>query len=228
MAAKVAAITGAYSGIGASLSRMLAKKGYRLVLGGRNKEELEKFAKGLRSLTSVETVVMDVRNRKECERFVYKAEEKFGRLDLLVNNAGIWKIAGIEEVTEQDIKDMFETNVFGPMYCSQAAVKIMKRQGTGHILNIGSTTAVDYRSSHTAYGASKAALVGFTGCLKAELEGTGIRVSVISPGGTKTQLFRSFPERMKDDFMEPDFVAGKIIHHIENPVDEWHVVIRRK
>jgi NADP-dependent 3-hydroxy acid dehydrogenase YdfG len=227
MTAKVAAITGAYGGLGAALSMALAKRGYKLVLGGRNKSEVEKFADEIKNLTSVVTVTMDVKNKIDCEHFINAAVKNFGRLDILINNAGIWKMANIDEVTEQDIKDMFETNVFGPIYCSQAAVKIMKKQRSGHILNIGSTAAVDYKTSHTAYGSSKAALVGFTGCLKTELEGTGIRVSVFSPGGIKTQLFRSKPERMIDDFMEPDFVAEKILQHIENPTDEWHVILRR-
>ncbi len=227
MTAKIAAVTGAYSGLGASLSRILAKRGYKLVLGGRNKAELEQFANEMKKHADVLTVTMDVRNKSDCERFIGKAIEKFGRLDLLINNAGIWGMASIDEVTEQDIRDIFETNAFGPIYCSQAAVRIMKKQGTGHILNIGSTAAVDYKTSHIAYGSSKAAVIGFTGCLRTELEGTGIRVSVFSPGGIKTQLFRSKPERMKDDFMEPDFVAERILQHIENPADEWHVVLRR-
>ncbi len=227
MAKKVAAITGAYSGLGAALSGTLAKRGYKLVLGGRDKAKLEKFADEAKNIAAVETVIMDVRNKKDCEWFINTAVEKFGRIDILINNAGIWKMANIDEVTEQDIKDMFEINVFGPIYCSQAAIKTMRKQKSGHILNIGSTAAVDYKTSHIAYGSSKSALIGFTGCLRTELEGTGIRVSVFSPGGMKTKLFRSKPERMKEYFMEPNFVAEKILQHIENPNDEWNVTLRR-
>ncbi|MBI4150091.1 SDR family oxidoreductase [Candidatus Woesearchaeota archaeon] len=227
MEAKIVAITGTYKGLGAALSMLLAKKGYKLVLGGRNKAELEKFTTEIKKFSDAAAVVMDVRKKKECEHFVVAAIKKFGRLDLLINNAGIWKSASFEEVTEADLQEMFETNLFGPIYTTQAAVSIMKKQGSGHILNIGSTSAVDYKSSHVAYGASKAALVGFTGCLRTELEGTGIRVSVFSPGGMKTELFRVKPERMKEDFMDPAFVAEKIVEHIEHPTDEWHVVLRR-
>ncbi len=227
MVTKVVAITGAYSGLGAALSKTLAERGYKLVLGGRNKTELEEFVSEIKKLTDAIAVVIDVRNKKDCEHFINIAVERFGRLDLLINNAGIWKMANIDEVTEQDIKDMFEINVFGPIYCSQAATRIMKKQKAGHILSIGSTAAVDYKTSHIAYGSSKSALVGFTGCLKTELEGTGIRVSVFSPGGMKTKLFRSKPERMKEDFMDPTFVADKILQHVENPTDEWHVILRR-
>lgn len=227
METKVAAITGAYSGLGAALSKALGKRGYRLVIGGRDKYKLENFAREIKNVTEVAAVVMDVRKKEDCELFVNAAVKNFGRLDLLINNAGVWRLARIEDVTEKDVRDMFETNTFGPIYCSQAAVKIMKKQDNGHILNIGSTSAVDYRSSHIAYGSSKSALIGFTGCLKTELEGTGIRVSVFSPGGMKTNLFHSEPKRDTADYMDPDFVAGKIIEHIENPSDEWHVILRR-
>ncbi|OGZ98226.1 MAG: hypothetical protein A3C07_01745 [Candidatus Sungbacteria bacterium RIFCSPHIGHO2_02_FULL_47_11] len=224
---KVAAITGAYKGLGAALSRVFAAKGYKLIIGGRDKDALGKYADELRVNTEVATALVDVRNKNDCERFVNAAVEKFGRLDLLINNAGIWKLGSIEEATEEDIRNMFGTNVFGPIYCSQAAVRIMKKQGSGHILNIGSTAAVDYKTSHIAYGASKAALIGFTGCLRTELQGTGIRVSVVSPGGMKTDLFRSKPERMQKNFMDPNFVAERILEHVENPSDEWHTILRR-
>ncbi|MBI4895197.1 MAG: SDR family oxidoreductase [Candidatus Aenigmarchaeota archaeon] len=224
---KVVAITGAYSGLGEAISRLFAKKGYKLVLGGRNKELLEKLVSDIRKDTSAIGIEMDVRKKVDCEKFIQSAIDAFDRIDILINNAGIWKMAPIEDITEQDIRDMFETNIFGPIYLSQAAVKIMKKQKSGHILNIGSTAGIDYKSSHIAYGSSKFALIGFTGCLKTELQGTSVNVSVFSPGGMKTKLFRSKPERMKDTFMDPIFVAQKILEHIENPSDEWSIVLRR-
>jgi uncharacterized protein len=224
---KIAVITGAYSGLGSSLSKILAKKGYKLVIGGRNRNELKKFASELKKITNIKTVVMDVRKKKDCEKIIKTAVKEFGQIDILINNAGIWRMANIDEVTERDINDMFKINTFGPIYCSQAAVMVMRKQGFGHILNIGSTSSIDYKTSHIAYGSSKSALIGFTGCLRTELEGTGIRVSVFSPGGMKTKLFRTKPERMKDNFMEPDFVAEKIMQHIDNSKDEWNVTLRR-
>lgn len=224
---KVAAITGPYKGLGAALSRALAARGYKLVLGGRDNEALQGFADEIRRSTEAVAVTLDVRSRGDCVRFVDAAKEKFGRLDLLINNAAIWRAASIDEATEADIREMFEVNALGPIFCAQAAVPLMRRQGSGHILNIGSTAAVDNKSSHVAYGASKSALIGFTGCLRTELQGTGIRVTVFSPGGMKTDLFRTKPERVKDDYMDPAFVAGKIMGHIEHPSDEWHVTLRR-
>ena len=224
---KVAAITGAYGGLGAALSKALAKKGYKLVLGGRDGAALEKFAAEVRGLTDVAAVTMDVRSKSDCERLVDAAVEKFGRLDLLINNAGVWDLASFEETSEAQLREMFETNFFGPFFCSQAAVRLMKKQGSGHMLNIGSTAAVDYKTALIAYGTSKAALIALTNFLRGELKGTGIRVSVFSPGGIKTGVFRRHPEMLKSDYMEPSFVAGKIIEHIENPTDDWHVILKR-
>lgn len=227
MSQKVAVITGAYKGLGAALVRALAVRDYKLVLGGRDQKALARFVKEIQTKTDAIGVVIDVQKKKDCERIVEKAVRHFGRLDLLINNAGVWKPAPIEEVTEEDVRNMFETNVMGPIYCAQAAVAAMRKQGSGHILNIGSTAAVDYKTSHIAYGASKAGLIGFTGCLRTELQGTGIRVSVVSPGGMKTDLFRAGPRPDWLKFMEPEYVAEKILEHIENPTDEWHVIIRR-
>lgn len=227
MAQKIAAITGAYKGLGAALAQTLAMRGYGLVLGGRDQEALSRFVKEIQTKTDAIGVVMDVRKKADCARLIATAVERFGRLDLLVNNAGVWKPAPIEEVAEEDVRSMFETNAMGPIYCAQAAVRVMKKQGSGHILNIGSTAAVDYKTSHIAYGASKAGLIGFTGCLRTELQGTGIRVSVVSPGGMRTDLFRAKPRPDWLQFMDPQYVAEKIVEHIENPTDEWHVIIRR-
>ncbi len=225
---KVIAITGVYSGLGAALSEALAKKGYVLVLGGRNKKKVEEFTHKIQKITEVEAVVMDVRKKNDCYTFIEKGVKRFGRLDILINNAGIWKKTPIEKVTEEEIKEIFETNVFGPIYLSQAAVKVMKKQGFGHILNIGSTSALDYKTAHIAYGSSKAALVGFTGCLRTELQGTGIRVTVFNPGGMKSDLFRTNLPPNLGEFMDTRFVAQKIIEHIESDSGEWNIILRRE
>ncbi len=228
---KIAAITGAYGGLGVELAKILAKNGYSLVLGGRNKIELTKFVDSLKSQTEVIGITMDVSNRSDCETFIDSAVNSFGKLDLLVNNAGIWKKSNLEQITELDLRQMFETNTFGPIYLMQLAVKVMKKQRSGHILNLGSTAAIDYVTGNVAYVASKAALIAFTGSMRNELRDTGITATVFSPGGFKTTIFKSNPEMYKTDFyknaMEPKYVAEKVMAHIQNPTGEWHVVLRR-
>ncbi len=193
---KVAAITGASRGIGAAVAELLAKDGYALILGSRNKEALEEFASKLKKDNPdfiLETAVIDVRKKEDCSNFIAVAERKFGRLDLLINNAGmIGKRQFMENIDEEELQETFETNVYGVFFCTQAGVKIMKKQGSGHILSIGSTSALDGKSSNLAYGSSKSALVGFTDTLCNELSGTGIRVSIFHPGVTRTNIFQRF------------------------------------
>ena len=225
---KVAAITGAYSGLGAALSELLAKKGYALVLGGRDKEKLQQFTEKMKKITEVEAVQMDVRKKDDCSKFIQEGVKRFQRLDILINNAGIlYTLTPLEEITEEELLDTYRVNVFGPIYCAQAAVKIMKKQSSGHIVNIGSTSALDYKPSHTAYGSSKSALVGFSGSLKTELQGTGIKVTCFNPGGMKTELFRRQPERKTLEFMDPQLVAQKIVEHLESNSEEWLITLRR-
>ena len=225
---KVAAITGVYSGLGAALSELLAKKGYALVLGGRDKEKLNAFAEKMKNFTEVEAVVMDVQKKENCYRLIEQGVKRFGRLDLLINNAGVLhKLTPLEGIAEEELLDTYRTNVFGPIFCAQAAVTVMKKQGSGHIINIGSTSALDYKTSHIAYGSSKSALVGFSGSLRTELQGTGINVTCFNPGGMKTELFRRQPGRKMEEFMDPQFVAQKIVEHLESNSEEWLITLRR-
>ncbi|MBI2232325.1 MAG: SDR family oxidoreductase [Candidatus Aenigmarchaeota archaeon] len=223
---KVVAITGAYKGLGAALAEQFAVKGCRLVLGGRNKEKLLEFSKKL----SAVPVVMDVRKWGDCENFVNEAVKHFGKIDIAINNAGVWDIASFDEMTEQQIKDMTETNLYGVMFCSKFEAMQMSSQGRGLIINIGSTAGIDFKSSHLAYGASKHAVVGFTGALNEELKGKqseNLRALCFCPGGIKTDLFRPKPERVREDFMESEFAASYLIEQIENDNPKWLLILRK-
>ncbi len=225
---KVVAITGAYKGLGAALSEAFAEKGCKLVLGGRNKEELLTFCQKIEKTAEAIPIVMDVRNKGDCEQIIKKAVDEFGRIDILINNAGVWWISDIENVSKEDVATMFETNTFGPLWSTRAALEVMKKQESGCIVNICSTAAVDYKSSHLLYGASKSALLGLTGCLAEDLKDTGIRIIGFCPGGMKTELFRHNPERYRDDFMDPSYVAEYLISFIESDSKEWLVILRRQ
>ncbi len=228
MTEKVVAITGAYKGLGAELSELLAKKGYKLIIGGRDKKGLKSFSEKIGKLTPVEPIVVDVRNKKQCEEFVQAAVKKFGRLDILINNAGfLGKKIDFENIEENELRETFETNFFGAFFCSQEAVRLMKKQNSGLILNIGSTASVDYTTNNIGYAASKSALIGLTTCLRNDLSETEIQVKVFHPGGMKTDLFRKHqPERKTKDFMDTKYVAEKIFEFMET--DEWSSALRRK
>jgi NADP-dependent 3-hydroxy acid dehydrogenase YdfG len=227
MEEKVMVITGAYSGLGAALSRLAAKRGYRLVLGGKDEIKIRDFCQELGQSSSVIGVACDVTQQMDCFTLIDVAVKHFGRVDILVNNAGVLKDSPINKITPDELWDTFETNVFGVIFCCQAALNVMRKQNSGLILNIGSTTVLDYKPNRVSYGASKSAVVGLTGNLRQELEGTGITACVFSPGGMKTNLFRDQPDKDLDSFMEPEFVAERIMDYIEKPITAWHVVLRR-
>jgi len=227
MEQKVMVITGAYSGLGAALTKAALKKGYKLALGGKDFAKLEAFCNELGQPGDVVAVACDVTQQMDCFTLIEEAVKMFGRVDVLINNAGVLKNSPINKITPDELWDAFETNVFGVVFCCQAALNVMKKQNSGLILNIGSTTVIDYKPNHVSYGASKSAVVGLTGNLRKELEGTGITACVFSPGGMKTNLFRDTPDKDLSGYMEPSFVAEKIMGYIEAPIKDWHVVLRR-
>lgn len=233
---KVAAITGAYGGLGRELSYLMAEQGYAIVASGRDEVSLAKLIQELKSKTRAEGILADVRKSSECERFIAAAQEKFGRLDVLINNAAVLKMEPIEDMGEDNLKDIFETNVFGAVFCSKAAARIMKKQKSGCIVNIASRAAVDrYPQMLYAYTASKAALIGFSGCLRNELADSGIDVFVVSPYVIRdTLLYRSVEDRTKAEakqkivasaVMTAKSVAQKILERIEGPGGEWHIIL---
>lgn len=231
----VVAITGAYSGLGAALARRFAERGCGLVLAGRDAEKLDAFAASLN--TEAVCVVADIRRKEDCENIVKAAVDNFGKLDAMINNAGVWWIGKIDDISEGDVSVMFETNTFGPLWCTKAALAVMQSQGKQHdvqgtsifpcIVNVCSTAAIDFKSSHLLYCASKHALIGLTGCLAEDMKDSGVRVIAFCPGGMKTDLFRKNPERMRDDFMDPDYAAKRLVEFIESGSKEWLFILRR-
>ena len=227
LSGKVVAITDAYSGLGAALSEELAKKGCKLVLGGRDPKKLEEFSNKIKEITETVSIVTDVKKRKDCGNFIKFGVKSFGRIDILINNAGVLSFGKIENLKEKDLMNNFRTNVFGPIWCAKSALKIMKKQKSGVIINIGSTSALGYKSSHIAYGSSKFALLGFTGNLAEDMKDGPVKVICFCPGGMKTNLFRSQSDRDISDFMDPKFVADYLINQIESDSKEWLIVLKR-
>lgn len=223
---RVVAITGAYKGLGAALSEALARKGCRLVLAGRNEKELRVFSDKMRKIAEVVPVAADVRKKEDNERLIREAVNRFGRLDILINNAGVWWKGKIDDITEDELAEMFETNTFGPVWSAKAALDAMEKQKSGCIVNICSVTAVDHRSANPLYAASKGALLSFTGSIAAHLKDTNIRAICFCPGGMKTELFRRNPERFDPNFMDPKDVADYLIRFIESDSKEWLLVLR--
>jgi short-subunit dehydrogenase len=184
---KVAIITGASSGIGAALAVQISREGAAVILAARRRENLEQLAAGINSAGQTALPVpADVTKRSDAEMLVRVAVERFGRLDILVNNAGRGHFASIEDTTDEMIRSMFELNVYSLWYTTRPALTQMKKQGSGHIINVASMAGKIGYPYNSAYVAAKHACVGFTHALRMELMETGIEATVVCPAGVLT------------------------------------------
>jgi NAD(P)-dependent dehydrogenase (short-subunit alcohol dehydrogenase family) len=183
----VVIVTGSSSGIGRALALALARRGARLGLIARREERLNDVADGVRGLGGDPLVLpCDVTRREDFELAVERTIAHFGDLHVLVNNAGRGHFAYIEETPEEQIESIFRVNVFSLWYGTSAALRHMRVQGRGHIVNISSMAGKLGYPANAAYVAAKHATVGFTRALRSELAGTGIDATVVLPSGTLT------------------------------------------
>jgi short-subunit dehydrogenase len=186
---KVVAITGASKGIGAELARQLAAKGARLVLAARNEAELDAVAKACRALgAAVVNVKADVSLERDCQAIVAGAVLAFGRLDVLVNNAGISMWAKFEDIEDLSILErIMKVNYMGAVYCTRHALPHL-RQSRGLLVGVASLAGKVGVPTRTGYSASKHAMTGFFDSLRIELQGSGVDVTMIHPGFVATGI----------------------------------------
>jgi len=211
LAGQVAVITGAGRGIGAAIARKLSKLGATSILCGRTRAALESTAQGIAdSGGKAEAVVCDVSSLQSVEAAAGHVEDSFGRLDILVNNAGIGGFGGPLHQLPPDAWDqILNTNLRGIFYTTRAFAPMMIRARAGHIINISSLAGKNALPNGAAYAASKWGLNGVSYSLAEELRGHNIRVSVICPGSTNTELG---PHAGKDHskMLQPDDVAHAV------------------
>jgi short-subunit dehydrogenase len=185
-------ITGASSGIGEATAYRFAREGASLGLLARRRERLMGVAEKVRQLGGrSEILPADVARRDELDRAVSAAEAAFDGIDVLVNNAGFGLYASLEEVREEDLRRLFEVNVFGAIFAIQAVLPGMKQRGSGVLINVSSVVGKRALPMSGAYGATKFALQALSESLRLELAGTGVRVSVVCPGYTATEFGES-------------------------------------
>jgi short-subunit dehydrogenase len=183
----VAVITGASSGIGAATARLLASHGVTVVLAARRMELLESLAGEVKqSGGKALAVPCDVTQRAEAEHLIHRTVRDFGRIDILLNNAGRGHLSSVEDTTDDMIRHMFELNVFPLWYTTRPALPYMKQQNSGHILTIASIAGKVGFPFNSAYVAAKHAVAGFTYALRMELLGSNIHASAIYPGSVRT------------------------------------------
>lgn len=190
---RVAVITGASSGIGAALARLLGREGVHVVLAARRKELLEAVAAEIDDAfpapSGAPTALVhpcDVSNRRQAEDLVARTIQTYGRIDILVNNAGRGHFGSVEDTTDDVIESMFRVNVFPLWYTTRPALVHMKARRRGHIVNIASIAGKLGYPYNSAYVAAKHAVVGFTHALRMELLETGIHATAVCPAGVKT------------------------------------------
>jgi NAD(P)-dependent dehydrogenase (short-subunit alcohol dehydrogenase family) len=190
---RVALITGASQGLGLEIARVFARQGMRLVLTARGAEALQAAAHELRELTDVVALPGDVADRAHALWLVGVALERFGHVDVLVNNAssiGPSPMPALEAYPLDALAEVFEVNTIAPLHLIQLVLPGMRARGEGVIVNVTSDAAVQAYPTWGGYGASKAALEHLSRVLAAELAGTGIRVYVVDPGDMNTQMHR--------------------------------------
>lgn len=182
----VALVTGAGRGLGRAIAQAYGHEGARVALTGRTRAQLDEVASEIQSETLVHRT--DVRDPAAIAALVDAVVERFGRIDVLVNNAGQAMVAPTEDLALEDWQRIIETNLTGPFLLAQAAGRRMLAQGSGRIINIASLTALAGIPMRAAYGASKGGLIAFTQSLAVEWGPRGLRVNAIAPGFIRTAL----------------------------------------
>jgi NAD(P)-dependent dehydrogenase (short-subunit alcohol dehydrogenase family) len=183
---KVWFITGSSRGLGREFVRAALARGDRVAATARDVDSLKDLV-----TTGGEAILplpLDVTDKAATADTVRCAHEHFGRLDVVVNNAGYIAHGAVEELTERDLRDQLETNLFGPLWVSRAALPYLRRQGSGHIIQISSLAGVAAYPTLGAYHASKWALEGLTESLAGEVAQFGIKVTIVEPGSYSTGL----------------------------------------
>ncbi|MBI1197967.1 MAG: SDR family NAD(P)-dependent oxidoreductase [Phenylobacterium sp.] len=234
---KVIAITGASSGIGRATAKLLAERGAFVVLGARREEDLAAVVDEITALGGKAVYrVTDVRHRDQLEALVDFAIDQGGRLDVIVNNAGIGPISRFDALRVEDWDAMIDVNLRGTLYGVAAALPVFQRQRSGHIVNIVSTAGIKILPTMGVYAATKNAVRTITEALRQEA-GPHLRVTEISPGMTSTSFANSMTDpvvkeamgkRIGDIAISPDAIARGVAYAIEQPadVDVGSIVIR--
>lgn len=198
---KVALITGATRGIGKQIAITLAKEGYDIALNYRKEnEELKSIKEEIRE-NNVECLAVqgDVSIFEECEQLVKQVIDKFGKIDVLVNNAGITKDMLLMRMKKEDFEQVIDVNLIGTFNVTKNAINPMLKARSGRIINISSVVGVSGNTGQTNYAASKAGIIGFTKSLAKEVASRGILVNAVAPGFIETSMTEILKDEVKEE-----------------------------
>ena len=220
---KACLVTGATKGIGHAVAEALAAAGADVVISARTASDVEHVAKelGYAYAGRVVGIAADVSRPEDCTHLVQESVDTLGRLDVLVNNAGVGILAPIEELSVEDWETQIHTNLRGVFCCSKAAVPHLK-SAEGWIINIGSLAGRNPFAGGSGYNASKFGLVGMTEAMMLDLRHSGIRVSMVMPGSVDTRFGGDYPEGGRAWALGAEDVASAVLHLMSYP-DNAHV-----
>lgn len=235
---KVVAITGASAGIGKAIAIRLAENGAKVVLGARNTELLEKIVGEIKS-NGGEAVFAktDVSNKTDLVKLINVAVSQYGKLDVIINNAGVARISRIDELDTDGWDEMIDTNLKGTLYGMAAAIDVFKKQQSGHIINIISTSGIKIVPTQGIYAGTKNAVRTISEAFRQESDGS-IRITGISPGFIKTDfsvksvntedMKTAASKAVEQLAINPEAIADAVIYAISQPkdVEVGDIVIR--
>ena len=229
LAGKVAIVTGASRGIGRAVSIMLAQEAATIILAARSIPDLKKTAEQVvEAGGQAEVVVTELTEEDSIKNLVRKTGEKFGRLDILINNAGITHSAKLEETSTEDWERCLWVNARAPFILCREALRLLRKSNPAYIINIASVVGVKGYPLQSAYTASKHALRGMSISLAEELRNSSVRVHVLCPGGVDTGLVEKVrPDINKEDLIGPDEIAELVLYLVTKKgnavIDELHI-----
>ncbi|EHK72026.1 short-chain dehydrogenase/reductase sdr precursor [Pseudomonas psychrotolerans L19] len=225
---KVVVITGASSGLGEATARMLAQHGAHLVLGARRLERLEALASDLRATgAQVEVKATDVTQAEQVQALVDLALERHGRVDVMLNNAGLMPHSPLDRRRLEDWDQMIDVNIKGVLYGIAAVLPTMQTQKSGHIINVASVAGHKVRAGSTVYSATKHAVRIISEGLRQEVKPYGLRTTILSPGAVATELPNTITEadvaenvrKLYELAIPADAFARAVIYALSQPDD---------
>jgi clavulanate-9-aldehyde reducatase len=236
---KVAAITGASSGIGAATAVALAGAGAAVALGARREDRLSSLAERIEGDGGKAIpIAVDVADEGSANSFVKRAHSELGGLDILVNNAGVMLLGPVGGADTEQWRTMVNVNLLGLLYCTHAALPIMGQAGSGHIVNISSVAGRSANAGSAVYNMTKFGVGAFSEALRQEVTAAGIRTTIIEPGFVDTELqghnvpaVRETIEQMRQslpEVLQAEDIAAGILYAVTQPrrVDVNEVLIR--
>ena len=224
---KVVVVTGASSGIGEATAEALAAEGASVVVAARREDRLSELVERINGNGGKAlSVAADVADEGQAHELIRRAKDEFGRVDILVNNAGVMQLSAVEKGLSDEWRRMFDVNVLGLLYATDAAVAVMKEQGSGHLVNVSSVAGRRSRATTGVYSGTKFAVNAISEALRQELLEDNIRVTIVEPGAVATELATHITDEdakqglsglLSLDILQAEDIASAIAYCVTQP-----------